>query len=340
MRTTIKMIAERAGVSIGTVDRVLHNRPYVKEDVRVRVLQVLEEMDYHPNRMASALATSGTPRRLALIQPDWVTDYVAGEMRAGAQRFLEEYRDYNVTLDIRTYPREDDAQCLRLIEKAVEAGAQAMALSVSDTAELRAALEDLAARSIPVVTFNSDVPEGRRLCYVGEDGLHAGRVAGEIASHFLTETDPFLVICSEQVYSAHKARVDGFLERLAERGIPAENGVVAATHLDYKRTADTVAETLDARPGLKVVYMANPPEDACAEVLRERGLTGKVHVISHDRGPEIKALLCSGQVDFTIGQEVAYQPYQSLRLLFDALSGRMPQQDCYTASPILNAETV
>ena len=340
MRTTIKMIAERAGVSIGTVDRVLHNRPYVKEDVRVRVLQVLEEMDYHPNRMASALATSGTPRRLALIQPDWVTDYVAGEMRAGAQRFLEEYRDYNVTLDIRTYPREDDAQCLRLIEEAVEAGAQAMALSVSDTAELRAALEDLAARSIPVVTFNSDVPEGRRLCYVGEDGLHAGRVAGEIASHFLTETDPFLVICSEQVYSAHKARVDGFLERLAERGIPAENGVVAATHLDYKRTADTVAETLDARPGLKVVYMANPPEDACAEVLRERGLTGKVHVISHDRGPEIKALLCSGQVDFTIGQEVAYQPYQSLRLLFDALSGRMPQQDCYTASPILNAETI
>ena len=43
MRTTIKMIAERAGVSIGTVDRVLHDRPYVKAEVRERVLQVLEE---------------------------------------------------------------------------------------------------------------------------------------------------------------------------------------------------------------------------------------------------------------------------------------------------------
>ena len=62
MRTTIKMIAERAGVSIGTVDRVLHDRPYVKAEVRERVLQVLEELDYHPNRMASALATSSTPR--------------------------------------------------------------------------------------------------------------------------------------------------------------------------------------------------------------------------------------------------------------------------------------
>ena len=38
MRATIKMIAERAGVSIGTVDRVLHNRPYVKAEVRERVL--------------------------------------------------------------------------------------------------------------------------------------------------------------------------------------------------------------------------------------------------------------------------------------------------------------
>jgi len=62
MRTTIKMIAERAGVSIGTVDRVLHDRPYVKVEVRERVLRVMEELDYHPNRMASALDTSGTPR--------------------------------------------------------------------------------------------------------------------------------------------------------------------------------------------------------------------------------------------------------------------------------------
>ena len=58
MRTTIKMIAERAGVSIGTVDRVLHDRPYVKAEVRERVLRVMEELDYHPNRMASAPATS------------------------------------------------------------------------------------------------------------------------------------------------------------------------------------------------------------------------------------------------------------------------------------------
>ena len=340
MRTTIKVIAERAGVSIGTVDRVLHNRPYVKEEVRAHVLQVLEEMDYHPNRMASALATSGTLRHLALIQPEWTKGYVADEMKAGTARFLEECRDYNVTLDVRTYPQEDDARCLQLLEEAVEGGAQAVALCATGTAEIRAAMERLAERNIPVITFNSDVPGGRRLCYVGEDGLRAGRVAGEIASRFLTATDHFLVICAEQVYSAHKARVEGFLERLTERGIPAGNGRITATHWDYQRTADAVENALEAYPDLKVVYMANPSETACAEVLRSRGLTGKVHVISHDNAPEIRELLREGRVDFTIGQDLAYQPYQSLKLLFEALTGRLPQQDCYTATPILNAEIV
>ena len=58
MRATIKMIAERAGVSIGTVDRVLHDRPYVKEEVRRRVLEVMEELD---RQIDAAL-----PRKLTL----------------------------------------------------------------------------------------------------------------------------------------------------------------------------------------------------------------------------------------------------------------------------------
>ena len=92
MRATIKMIAEKAGVSIGTVDRVLHDRPYVKAEVRERVLQVMEELDYHPTHMASALATSGTTRRFAVVQPTW-EGYVGRAISLGIYRFREERRD-------------------------------------------------------------------------------------------------------------------------------------------------------------------------------------------------------------------------------------------------------
>ena len=45
-RPTIQMVAERAGVSRGTVDRVLNNRSYVKAEVRTRILAAMQELGY------------------------------------------------------------------------------------------------------------------------------------------------------------------------------------------------------------------------------------------------------------------------------------------------------
>ena len=55
-KTRIKDIAELSGVSVGTVDRVLHNRPNVSKAAREKVEKALKEMDYKPNMYASALA--------------------------------------------------------------------------------------------------------------------------------------------------------------------------------------------------------------------------------------------------------------------------------------------
>ena len=180
MRATIKMIAERAGVSIGTVDRVLHDRPYVKEEVRRRVLEVMEELDYQPNRMASALATSGLSRRFAIIQPAW-ENYVGEAMSAGVTKFRQDRRDYNLTVTVHPYHQGRMEDCLRLLDQAAEQ-AQGIALCAADCPQIRRKLEDLAERRVPVVTFNSDITGGKRMCFVGENAHHAGRVAGEIAA--------------------------------------------------------------------------------------------------------------------------------------------------------------
>ena len=57
-KITIKDIAKRAGVSVGTVDRVLHKRPNVSESALEKVNKVLEEINYKPNMYASALAAN------------------------------------------------------------------------------------------------------------------------------------------------------------------------------------------------------------------------------------------------------------------------------------------
>ena len=172
MRATIKIIAERAGVSIGTVDRVLHDRPYVKEEVRRRVLEVMEELDYRPNRMASALATSGLTRQFAIIQPTWES-YVGAAMAAGVEKFRRERQDYNVHVTVYPYPQGQTETCLRLLDQAAEE-TQGIALCAADCPPVRQKLEELAERRVPVVTFNSDIAGGKRLCGGGRPPRRPG----------------------------------------------------------------------------------------------------------------------------------------------------------------------
>ena len=338
MRATIKMIAERAGVSIGTVDRVLHDRPYVKAEVKERVLRVMEELDYRPNRMASALATSGVQRRFAVVQPAW-TGYIGAEMARGVTHFREERRDYNVEVTVTEYPLNRTDLCLEALDRLSESGVQGVALCASDCAEARRKVAMLADRGIPVVTFNSDIAGTERLCYVGEDSRRAGRIAGEIAAKFHRPGQRLLLAYGDPEYAGHKARARGFLERLGELGVPAEDCRVAVTHEDYGETRKVVTAALE-EPELAYIYIANASVPACVEAIRACGREGRVRVLTHDNSPENRALLRAGTVDFVIGQNLAYQSYKALAVLFDAAAEhRVPERDCfYPETPIFNAE--
>ena len=341
MRATIKMIAEKAGVSIGTVDRVLHDRPYVKAEVRDRVLQVMEELDYHPNRVASALATSGTARRFAVVQPAWES-YIREDMARGVERFCTERQDYNVAVDVWPYPDDDTAACLKQLDRAAEEQVDGVALCATDNATVRQKLEQLASAHIPVVTFNSDIPAGSRLCYVGEDAHRAGRVAGEITSKFLTPEQSLLLVYAGPDYAGHEERAKGFVERLEEKGFTRARCRIAVTHNQYEPTLQAVTEALEQDPELRLIYMANESVSACVEAIRRCGREGMVHVLSHDCGPETRQFLLDGRVDFTIDQDFAYQSYQALTVLFrNQVEHWQPDRQQYaSASPILNAEVL
>ena len=86
-------------------------------------------------------------------------------------------------------------------------------------------------------------------------------------------------------------------------------------------------------------YQAQTAIDAA---LRRAGRTGQVRVLAHDNSPEIRQFLKEGLVDFSIDQNLPYQSYQALSVLFGAvLEHRNPAQDFfYPSSTILNAETV
>jgi LacI family transcriptional regulator len=67
MRIRIKDIADKAGVSVGTVDRVIHKRGNVSAKVKAKVERVMTELGYRRNIIASTLAYNRTLRIAVLI---------------------------------------------------------------------------------------------------------------------------------------------------------------------------------------------------------------------------------------------------------------------------------
>ena len=113
---TIKDIAEKAGVSRGTVDRVLHNRGRVDRDVAEKVMLIARELSYRPNRAGQALATKGRKRRIAVVLPSLTNPFFL-DIKKGMEMAAEEN---NMDLSFFHYSGYGENECAAAHEEAIE----------------------------------------------------------------------------------------------------------------------------------------------------------------------------------------------------------------------------
>ena len=91
-------IAKMAGVSVGTVDRVIHNRGRVSEENRKKVQAILEMVHYQPNLMARSLAASKKQYHLLAITPSFVQGEYWEAISEGIDKAASEMESYNITI--------------------------------------------------------------------------------------------------------------------------------------------------------------------------------------------------------------------------------------------------
>lgn len=101
-RPTIQMVAEMAGVSRGTVDRVLNGRSYVSAQVRQRVLAALQETGYISSREhhQQALQSATALLTLGVLLPNWENQF-RSEVEQGIRMAREELEDAGVRVLVR-----------------------------------------------------------------------------------------------------------------------------------------------------------------------------------------------------------------------------------------------
>ena len=328
-RPTIQMVAERAGVSRGTVDRVLNNRSYVKEEIRVRVLDAIAEVGYMSPREVhrQTLQEDFPPLRLGVLLPNW-TDYFRPEVLRGIAAAQDELREFNVEIILDECRTDVPGEAGERLDALIAKGVRGIALCAINDLSIESKASALVDQGIPIITFNSDLPNSKRVCFVGQNYNKSGRIAAELVSKCIPPQGRVLAMCGNLEFDGHRRRLTGFCERMHEKGFPSDRIEIIETYNDYHVTYRKVTESLSHTPGLAAIYMANQSVEGCTAAVAAAGKTGEVRVVVHDLSENTRALLESGGGDCAISQNFFRQGYLPLKLLRELLHlGKQPETD-------------
>lgn len=343
MKVTIKEIAEKAGVHRATVDKVLHNRVGVSDEVRMKVQRIIDEMGYTPNPAGRLLQRQGRAYRLAavLVEVDALPFLKAGiEHAAHSQPGCEIEVDYFIS------QFQDAQRQAAYMDEAVAAQVDGIILSPINADRVRAAIDRAAEAGIPVVTTNSDIDGTRRRCCVSIDSLRASRIAGRLMGQFLGGQGKVAVVSSaidsENNNYGVSVREQGFIAFLAEHYPAIEIVERIESFEDPQITYDRAAALLRGQPDLRGIYITCGGAAQVGRALRESGRAAAIRVLSFEDYPEIVELIREGVIDCTLAGEIQRQGELPVQIIMDALLfGREPQAaQIFTETRILVKESL
>jgi LacI family transcriptional regulator len=327
MKVTIRQIAEIANVSRGTVDKVLNNRPGVSDAVRERVKKVANALNYQPNIIGKALARQHDPKKIGIIVAPDYNPFVK-DIKLGIDTARTEIADYGCQVDMRVLNTLEAQEQLNILNNFIENGIDAVAMFSIDSEEIRKKVNEIVAMGKPVVTYNSDIHDSKRMCYVGQDHFRGGVVAADLMSKVLGSGADALVITSLMELECHRERIAGFKAGLKQFGSHI-NVVEIVENQDKSEIAFALTlKKLEEYPNIHGVYITGGGVSGVGEALKMLGKEKDIRVICHDLVESTASLVREGVVDFTIGQDPFFQGYQSVKILFDYLiAGRQPEEE-------------
>ncbi len=328
MRVTIRMIAEKAGVSRGTVDRVLNNRGRVRPEVEERVRAIAEELGYRPNLLGRALGMSQKDVRIGMIVQPGKTDFIA-ELLNWAKMAARNFEDYGGSVMFHVNDSVSIEDTLEAIDRMRDEGISALAIIPPSDSRIVEKLQELKREGIPVLAFNSDLPECGRFCFIGQDALKAGQTSALLMGGFYQNKKArFAVFSGYQSTGALEARLRGFCQVIGENYPDIELLPTCYCEEDPQLAYEQMKELLKLDASIDGVYITSYGEEGICRALKEVGLDQKVFVCGNDLSGANLDRLKSGEMNLLVGQDAKEQAEGAISILQKLLySGDYPKEE-------------
>jgi LacI family transcriptional regulator len=317
-KVRIKDIAKIANVSIGTVDRVIHNRGEVSRATREKIQRLLDEHNYKPDIIASSLALK-RQIRLAVVMPRLVNEHAYWKLpQSGIDRALEELSHYNIVVEPYHFDQFRKADFVKRIKDFPFHQVDGVLFAPVFQAESIEFIQQCEQQNVPVVLFNSLLEGTAVRSFVGQDAFQSGYVAAKLIDYGMEPGKNVAIInmsARKDHYAHIISREKGFRSYFEDRSGRLEHLLT----IDLNGVnVNQLKEKLDGTFGdfnITGLFVTNSRVYKVAEYLANRGFMN-VRLVGYDLLPESIEFLKRDYIDFLISQKPEEQAFKGLTSLF------------------------
>jgi LacI family transcriptional regulator len=312
---TIRDIANLAGVSKGTVDRVLHHRGKVSETALKKVNDILDKIDFKPNLIAKNLKNNKV-YRICVLLPDPKKDVYWEPCISGINTVISELGAFGVNSETVLFNPTQTKSFLDANAQIQRSMPDAVLLVPLFFKEALIVMETYEALGIKVSTFNNRIASEAAKSFIGQDLFQSGRVGAKLLQSLVNEGDIAILHVSEKYKNAvfMQEKEKGFISFFNDLDSPNYNLLKhKLKDLDFE---DSLKNFIAEHPHLKGIFVTTSKTHQVATIIQK--LTPKkIALVGYDLLTENIAYLKKGTIDFLIHQHPKQQAYLGLKLLVE-----------------------
>lgn len=319
-RYKVREIAQQSGLSEATVDRVLNNRPGVRENTVAEVRQAIADLD----KQRSQLRLNG--RRYLIDVVMQTPQRFSDAFRAAVEAELPAFAPAMVRARFHLWESGETAQMVEALGRL--RGSHGVVLKAQDEPEVAEAVDRLVDTGVPVVTYTTDVPASSRCGYVGIDNHGAGLTAAYLVQQWLGDAPSgVLITLSRTAFRGEGEREVGFRSALRGTGRPVIE-VSDSDGIDATNEALVLA-ALEANPTVEAVYSVGGGNVATVAAFEKLGRVCRVFV-AHDLDADNRRLLREGRISAVLHNDLRADARLAVRLILQE-RGALPVE---SAKPV------